>query len=163
VREYSRPPCLLPYLAVTVRDGRAVRRSNPCPAERRDYARAALREYTTKRADARGAVPTEARGSGDGRTAGSASNQPEREARAGNIVRPRDGLSWQWVELGSESRTSTWADRVLTEPLRPVYPRRVYCPPGGIVTIYAKFTTVSAGGFSAYIDLLAYEPTDWGR
>ena len=30
------------------------------------------------------------------------------------------------------------------------------------MTIPASFPTVSAGGFSAYIDFLAYEPTDWG-
>jgi hypothetical protein len=30
------------------------------------------------------------------------------------------------------------------------------------VTIPASFPTVSAGGFSAYIDFLAYEPTGWG-
>ncbi len=30
------------------------------------------------------------------------------------------------------------------------------------MTIPANFPTVSAGGFSAYIDFLAYEPTDWG-
>lgn len=30
------------------------------------------------------------------------------------------------------------------------------------MTISASFPTVSAGGFSAYIDFLAYEPTGWG-
>lgn len=30
------------------------------------------------------------------------------------------------------------------------------------MTIAADFPTVSAGGFSAYIDFLAYEPTGWG-
>ena len=30
------------------------------------------------------------------------------------------------------------------------------------MTIPASFPTVSAGGFSAYIDFLAYEPTGWG-
>lgn len=30
------------------------------------------------------------------------------------------------------------------------------------MTIAVDFPTVSAGGFSAYIDLLAYEPTGWG-